>query len=335
MRQDVKLGVVISAVLVFVAGGYYMTRDSAESTISIGATPGRLADSAGEESTGANTQPAIPPQEPAARKVDTVRGDRFADLDSDLADTAAGADVPTRAPSSTRMAMQPVGHSSSDAREASRRPTEQASRAATAPTSASRDDSLLADRSTNKARSDVAGTSGLERPVDTLLPSSTPALAHSRTANEIRPTAPRRSVPLIGVSRPAGGAAVETHRVQPGDTFSQLAVRYYGSAGFTQFLIGANPQAGDPNRLAIGTIISIPPRPAPTESATARASNQPGRTSSSRTYTVRSGDSFYAIARDVLGDASRWRELYELNKKLVGGDPKSLQVGHVLQLPGP
>ncbi|UCE58343.1 MAG: LysM peptidoglycan-binding domain-containing protein [Phycisphaerales bacterium] len=52
-----------------------------------------------------------------------------------------------------------------------------------------------------------------------------------------------------------------------------------------------------------------------------------------RTYTVKPGDSFYAIARTVLGDASRWKHLFALNRDLVGGDPKKLQVGQVLALP--
>jgi nucleoid-associated protein YgaU len=48
---------------------------------------------------------------------------------------------------------------------------------------------------------------------------------------------------------------------------------------------------------------------------------------------VRAGDSFYSIARDVLGDASRWRELLELNSALVDGEPTNLRVGQVVQLP--
>jgi nucleoid-associated protein YgaU len=52
-----------------------------------------------------------------------------------------------------------------------------------------------------------------------------------------------------------------------------------------------------------------------------------------QTYTVKTGDTFYGIAQDQLGDASRWQEIFDLNKDVVHGDPKRLQVGHVLVLP--
>ena len=32
------------------------------------------------------------------------------------------------------------------------------------------------------------------------------------------------------------------------------------------------------------------------------------------TYTIKSGDSLSGIAQEQLGDASRWKEIYELNK---------------------
>jgi len=68
-------------------------------------------------------------------------------------------------------------------------------------------------------------------------------------------------------------------------------------------------------------------RPRPTASAdTVTPSGQ-------RTYRVKAGDSFYSIARDVLGDPKRWQELLELNRDAVGGDPTHLQIGQALVLP--
>jgi nucleoid-associated protein YgaU len=124
--------------------------------------------------------------------------------------------------------------------------------------------------------------------------------------------------------------------VQLGDTLSSLAVLYYGSEKYTQFLIDSNPQLVDPNRIQVGTVIKIPPKPpdetlqrrtAPMQPSSERAAGQ------RRTYRVQPGDSFYAIAQNVLHDASRWQELFELNRELVGGDPTHLQVGQVLVLP--
>ena len=121
-------------------------------------------------------------------------------------------------------------------------------------------------------------------------------------------------------------SAVRSHTVARGDTFSILAEIYYGSQRHTGFLMEANPQVTDPNRLLVGTVIKVPPLGERTQ--TAAAATREG------TYRVRQGDTFYGIARDVLGDPGRWKELLDLNSALVNGDPKNLRVGQVLELPG-
>jgi nucleoid-associated protein YgaU len=52
-----------------------------------------------------------------------------------------------------------------------------------------------------------------------------------------------------------------------------------------------------------------------------------------KTYTVDSGDSLSAIAEQELGDANRWREIYELNKDVIGENPDLIQPGMELKLP--
>jgi hypothetical protein len=64
--------------------------------------------------------------------------------------------------------------------------------------------------------------------------------------------------------------------------------------------------------------------------ATAAAPGRYQRPGSGRTYTVKAGDSLYRIATAELGDATRWREIAELN---AIRDPYVLQVGQVLRLP--
>ena len=116
---------------------------------------------------------------------------------------------------------------------------------------------------------------------------------------------------------------------------TSLAKQYYGSTQFAEFLINQNKQIADPTRLRAGDIVNIVPRlteeKSPTESTTAAPAKKP--TLSSREYRIKSGDSFYRIAKDVLGDATRWNELYEMNKKLVGDDPAKLQIGQIITLP--
>jgi nucleoid-associated protein YgaU len=52
-----------------------------------------------------------------------------------------------------------------------------------------------------------------------------------------------------------------------------------------------------------------------------------------KTYTVDSGDNLSAIAKQELGDANRWREIYELNKEVIGKNPDLIQPGMELKLP--
>ncbi len=54
---------------------------------------------------------------------------------------------------------------------------------------------------------------------------------------------------------------------------------------------------------------------------------------STRTYTVKSGDSLSAIAESEMGDAKRWPELYEANKDAVGKNPDLIHPGLELKIP--
>lgn len=60
--------------------------------------------------------------------------------------------------------------------------------------------------------------------------------------------------------------------------------------------------------------------------------NRPIQPFVSRTVTVRSGDTLSGIAQDRLGAASRWREIYDLNRDQLN-DPDKIQPGQVLKLP--
>jgi len=52
-----------------------------------------------------------------------------------------------------------------------------------------------------------------------------------------------------------------------------------------------------------------------------------------RTYTVRPGDSLSKIAKALMGDAKKWRALYEANKDVVGSNPDLIHPGQVLKIP--
>ena len=52
-----------------------------------------------------------------------------------------------------------------------------------------------------------------------------------------------------------------------------------------------------------------------------------------KTHTVESGENLSVIAEQELGSQSRWKEIYELNKELIGKDPDLIQPGMELKLP--
>lgn len=52
-----------------------------------------------------------------------------------------------------------------------------------------------------------------------------------------------------------------------------------------------------------------------------------------RTYTVKSGDCLWNIAQKLLGKGSRWTEIYDLNKKVIGSSPNLIYAGQVYVLP--
>lgn len=50
-------------------------------------------------------------------------------------------------------------------------------------------------------------------------------------------------------------------------------------------------------------------------------------------HTVVSGDNLSLIAKQYLGDANRWREIYEANKATIGENPSAIRVGMMLKIP--
>lgn len=64
------------------------------------------------------------------------------------------------------------------------------------------------------------------------------------------------------------------------------------------------------------------------------APKTPAPSPSTSTYTVRPGDTLSAIARATLGDGNRWREIYDLNRDVLGDNPNLIYPGSVLRLPG-
>ena len=51
-------------------------------------------------------------------------------------------------------------------------------------------------------------------------------------------------------------------------------------------------------------------------------------------YTVQHGDNLWDIAKNKLGDGSRWGEIYKLNSDVIGNNPDLIHTGIELKMPG-
>lgn len=65
-----------------------------------------------------------------------------------------------------------------------------------------------------------------------------------------------------------------------------------------------------------------------------QAGAQPEAQAETTNYTVKSGDNLWDIAREKLGDGTRWTEIYQMNQSVIGDNPRLIMPGAELQLPG-
>ena len=52
-----------------------------------------------------------------------------------------------------------------------------------------------------------------------------------------------------------------------------------------------------------------------------------------KVHVVESGENLSVIAEQELGDANRWREIYDMNKDVIGANPDLIKPGQELKLP--
>lgn len=125
-------------------------------------------------------------------------------------------------------------------------------------------------------------------------------------------------------------------------------MKLYGTGAYFQALAEHNRnKVANRNRLQVGQIVATPDVaeleqkypalcPKPEHRHVARhhtASMRAGQSGAEAAYTVVEGDTLYRIARHELGDASRWYEVYKLNREVIGESFNHLRPGTQLILP--
>ncbi len=159
-------------------------------------------------------------------------------------------------------------------------------------------------------------------------------------------------------SRPSLGTPIATkdlrrhdgsYEVRPNDSYWVISEKLYGSGAYFKALAEHNrDKIPRENQLQVGDVISAPelaalektypelcPKASRREILRHRASTvghlQPP--AGARTYTIAEGDTLFDIARYELGKASRWPEIHDLNRDLLGKDYDLLPPGVVILLP--
>ena len=118
---------------------------------------------------------------------------------------------------------------------------------------------------------------------------------------------PSASVPSGNPSSGSASSAEQVYTVQAGDTLSKIAAKY----GTTYQKLASYNGIANPNKINVGQKIRIPG-------------------SGVKAYTVKKGDSLWAIAAAQLGDGSRYNEIKVMN----GLKSDTIHAGQTLKLPG-
>ncbi len=162
---------------------------------------------------------------------------------------------------------------------------------------------------------------------------------------------------IVPASRPATNPsyaprASAKYKVKDGDTLYKIAARKLGKSSRRNVdaIFDANRAIlSSPDQLKVGMEIVIPTRAAMSaqstmSSGTSRSVQRPAtnpnshrssptrRTPKFRWYQIKQNDRYINIARTELGDAKRWHEIHDLNKRNFP-DPDKIRVGVRIKLP--
>ncbi len=159
------------------------------------------------------------------------------------------------------------------------------------------------------------------------------------------------AAPLAADASEAAPLPIENgmYTVQPGDSLWTVSEAVYGTGGYFKALAAHNravlPKS---DKLTVGSQLSVPPLedlqrdypslcPRPRKSAVVQAGATRASAVQPRSgrdvYIVNQGDTLFTIARYELGKATRWAEIYDLNRDALGEDYDHLRPGMELVMP--
>ncbi|MGE5708477.1 MAG: N-acetylmuramoyl-L-alanine amidase, partial [Bacteroidota bacterium] len=179
----------------------------------------------------------------------------------------------------------------------------------------------------SRRQPETAGTvsmyPGLMKRIGKPLPDNVPAQTKPETK-------PAESKPAETKPETKPESSGGNYTIQKNDTLWKIAQEQLGSGTRWKEIYELNKDVigGDPNRIFPGTQLKLPGG----ASASKPAESKPAQ-SSGGNYTIQRDDTLWKIAKEQLGDGTRWKEVYELNKDVIGGDPNSIRPGTQIKLP--
>ena len=194
---------------------------------------------------------------------------------------------------------------------------------------------LLSDHLAQTARGEAADMSSIKDPTN--VPAGKDIIFVALTkrlpvADEPASETPPSEVPLP-LTKPGDHAPM--HIVKAGETLSSIARDHYGDARLADVLAASNPLP-DPDNLAVGLRLLIPPQPdvlgATDTVAPKKATSTESVTFS--TYTVKSGDTLSELAQSLMGTMHAADELLTMNKGTLK-NPRGLRAGMMLRYQPP
>ncbi|MET9535779.1 LysM peptidoglycan-binding domain-containing protein [Streptomyces sp. NPDC006649] len=192
--------------------------------------------------------------------------------------------------------------------------------------------------------------------------SAAPAIAatapQAHALSTAHPQTPHQADPGRAAADATPAASVTSREAVPtvtvgddGATMWELAEQYLGDGMRYKDIARDNPHLANSTAVPAGTVVQLPADArtrtttnavqASSPSAPVAPASAPGtrESSPSRHYTVESGDDLSQIAKDQLGDAGRWPQIYQLNKgeQQPGGrhftNPDLIYPGQKIDLP--
>ncbi len=117
--------------------------------------------------------------------------------------------------------------------------------------------------------------------------------------------------------------------MKPDDSMWTIAEEWLGDGSRWDLIARVNPVV-DPNRLRIGQKLRLPPR----DTSRPRVERRSEAVRPAGTlYTVQAADTLTKIANAYYNDASKWKIIYDANRREIGPDPDRLTVGRRLRIP--